>query len=382
MSGISLEFRQVGKDYGSGSVLENFNLVIPKERIVTIIGPSGCGKTTILKMINRLVEPESGTILLEGNDISKLNPVDLRRNIGYVIQQIGLFPHMTIEENISIVPRLKGTEKKKLIKRTEELLELIGLEPGLFRKRYPHELSGGQQQRIGVARALAADPSIVLMDEPFSALDPISRIQLQKELITLNQQVKKTIVFVTHDIDEALKIADQIVLLRDGKIVQEGAPEQLLNNPSCEFVREFLGRERFRAAETARTAAKTVASIMVDVKPIQSGVNLTEAVDFIQENKTDGLVVTNRDQKYLGVISIEEISRHILNGNGKKVEDVIHKEAPYINEHTPIEEVFALLKNNRIVPVIDSAHRLLGAVTQASLIESLGTKFHREEVTV
>ncbi|MDQ0088768.1 osmoprotectant transport system ATP-binding protein [Paenibacillus anaericanus] len=241
----AVEFKQVSKNYGSGYVLQNFDLIIQSGKIVTIIGPSGCGKTTLLKMINRLIEPEEGTVLVEGKNVSGLDPVELRRDIGYVIQQIGLFPHMTIEQNISIVPRLKGEKKKELLARTEELLQLIGLSPEQFRSRYPHELSGGQQQRIGVARALAANPSIILMDEPFSALDPISRIQLQKELINLNERVKKTIVFVTHDIDEALKIADQIVLLKDGQIIQTGSPAELLDKPANDFVREFLGVERF-----------------------------------------------------------------------------------------------------------------------------------------
>lgn len=241
----AVEFKQVSKNYGSGYVLQNFDLIIQSGKIVTIIGPSGCGKTTLLKMINRLIEPEDGTVLVEGKNVSGLDPVELRRDIGYVIQQIGLFPHMTIEQNISIVPRLKGEKKKELLARTEELLQLIGLSPEQFRSRYPHELSGGQQQRIGVARALAANPSIILMDEPFSALDPISRIQLQKELINLNERVKKTIVFVTHDIDEALKIADQIVLLKDGQIIQTGSPAELLDKPANDFVREFLGVERF-----------------------------------------------------------------------------------------------------------------------------------------
>jgi osmoprotectant transport system ATP-binding protein len=248
MSGNAVEFIGVSKSYGSSNVLKNFDLVIPKEKIITIIGPSGCGKTTLLKMINRLIEPESGQILLEGKVISSLDPVELRRNIGYVIQQIGLFPHMTIEQNISIVPRLKGEKKQQLIARATELLELIGLDPAKFLKRYPHELSGGQQQRIGVARALAANPSIVLMDEPFSALDPISRVQLQKELIHLNKQVRKTIVFVTHDIEEALKIADQVVLLNEGTIVQQGSPNALLQSPINNFVRDFLGAERFPLA--------------------------------------------------------------------------------------------------------------------------------------
>ncbi|MBJ9989275.1 MULTISPECIES: ABC transporter ATP-binding protein [Paenibacillus] len=241
----AVEFKQVTKNYGSGNVLERFDLIIPAGRIVTIIGPSGCGKTTLLKMVNRLIEPESGTVLVEGEDVATVDPVTLRRNIGYVIQQIGLFPHMTIGQNISIVPRLKGEKKQDLTARISELLELIGLDPAQFRNRYPHELSGGQQQRIGVARALAANPSIILMDEPFSALDPISRVQLQKELINLNQRVRKTIIFVTHDIDEALKIADLVVLLKEGRIIQTGTPEQLLEHPSEPYVLEFLGPERF-----------------------------------------------------------------------------------------------------------------------------------------
>lgn len=245
MSQTAVEFRNVSKSYGQGSVLDDFNLVIPREKIVTIIGPSGCGKTTLLKMINRLIEPESGTVLVHGQDVGKSDPVVLRRNIGYVIQQIGLFPHMTVEQNISIVPRLKGESKQSLVSRTTELLALIGLEPNAYRKRYPHELSGGQQQRIGVARALAANPSIILMDEPFSALDPISRVQLQKELIKLNEQVRKTIVFVTHDIDEALKISDAVVILREGTVVQQGTPSEILEKPANAFVREFLGPERF-----------------------------------------------------------------------------------------------------------------------------------------
>jgi len=194
----AVEFRKVSKDYGSGTggMLRDLNLTIPRGQIVTIIGPSGCGKTTLLKMINRLTEPSHGQILVEGCDIGTADAVSLRRDIGYVIQQIGLFPHMTIEENIGIVPRLKGLQKQELKKRVEALLELIGLPAEQYRRRYPHELSGGQQQRIGVARALASDPSIILMDEPFSALDPISRVQLQKELIHLNQHLHKTIIFV------------------------------------------------------------------------------------------------------------------------------------------------------------------------------------------
>ncbi|WP_258171109.1 ABC transporter ATP-binding protein [Paenibacillus sp. R14(2021)] len=255
-------FRAVDKSFGSGYVLQNFDLDIPAGKIVTLIGPSGSGKTTILKMINRLVEPNAGTIVVNGSDVSKIDPVLLRRSIGYVIQQIGLFPHMTIEDNLTVVPRLKGQRKKSMAALTAQLLELIGLDYGEFRHRYPHELSGGQQQRIGVARALAADPSIVLMDEPFSALDPISRVQLQNELMKLNQTVKKTIVFVTHDIEEALKIADQIVLLKNGKLVRSCTPDQLVTEPADAFVREFVGEERFRAADL-KNVSRTAGDLML-----------------------------------------------------------------------------------------------------------------------
>jgi ABC-type proline/glycine betaine transport systems, ATPase components len=257
MSEAAVEFRNVKKDYGAGAVLDDFSLKVPRGQIVTIIGPSGCGKTTLLKMINRLVEPDEGSVWVEGRNIGTVDPVGLRRNIGYVIQQIGLFPHMTIEENIAVVPKLKGEDKAKRLRRAAELLTLIGLDPETYRKRYPHELSGGQQQRVGVARALASDPSIILMDEPFSALDPISRVQLQRELIKLNEQLKKTVVFVTHDIDEALKIADQIILLKDGKLVQSGSPEELLSSPKDDFVVEFIGPERFQPSPSSVFIGRT-----------------------------------------------------------------------------------------------------------------------------
>jgi osmoprotectant transport system ATP-binding protein len=219
---------------------------MPKEKITTIIGPSGCGKSTTLKMINKLIVPDEGNIFIDGQDIGLMDSVNLRRNIGYVIQQIGLFPLMTIEENISIVLRLKGDKKEKTKDRVTELLNLIDLDPEQYRYRYPSELSGGQQQRIGVARALCADPSIILMDEPFSALDPISRVQLQDELIHLQKKLKKTIIFVTHDMEETIKISHQMVLLKDGELIQSGEPMDLLRQPKNEFVREFIGEKYFQ----------------------------------------------------------------------------------------------------------------------------------------
>jgi osmoprotectant transport system ATP-binding protein len=242
----AVEFVNISKVFDSRYAIKHLSLTLPKEKITTIIGPSGCGKSTTLKMINKLIEPDEGKIFIDSQDIGQMDSVNLRRNIGYVIQQIGLFPLMTIEENISIVPRLKGSKKEELKERVTELLNLVGLDPEQYRYRYPSEISGGQQQRIGVARALCADPSIILMDEPFSALDPISRVQLQDELIHLQKKLKKTIIFVTHDMEEALKISNQMVLLKDGELIQSGDPIDLLRQPKNEFVREFIGEKYFQ----------------------------------------------------------------------------------------------------------------------------------------
>lgn len=237
-----IEFKNVSKTYEDGfQALKHINLEVKSGELLVLIGPSGCGKTTTMKMINRLIDPTEGDIYIDGENIKRKNPVLLRRNIGYVIQQIGLLPHMTIEENIAIVPKLKKWPKEKYMKRVDELLDLVGLDPVVFKKRYPHELSGGQQQRVGVIRALAAEPPIILMDEPFSALDPISREQLQDELIHLQEDIKKTIVFVTHDMDEAIKIANRIAIMRDGEIIQLDTPERILRYPKNEFVRSFIG---------------------------------------------------------------------------------------------------------------------------------------------
>ncbi|MDM5225919.1 ABC transporter ATP-binding protein [Cytobacillus sp. NJ13] len=240
-----IQFDNVSKQYGDGTqAVDSINLHIKEGEFFVIIGPSGSGKTTVLKMINRLIPLTSGTISIKGKRISDYDIHELRWDIGYVLQQVALFPHMTIGENIAIVPELKNWEQGKIKERIDELLEMVGLEPDIYRSRKPHELSGGQQQRVGVTRALAANPPIILMDEPFSALDPISREKLQDDLIHLQKKIKKTIVFVTHDMKEALKLGDRICVMKDGEIVQIGTPEELLANPENEFVRQFVGEEQ------------------------------------------------------------------------------------------------------------------------------------------
>lgn len=239
---LMIRFENVSKVYKDGTKAVNaLDLTIEKGEFFVFIGPSGCGKTTTMKMINRLIDATAGSVYIDGKNVHNYDIHELRWNIGYVLQQIALFPHMTIEENIAIVPELRKWEADKIRKRTDELLEMVGLEPDTYRTRKPSELSGGQQQRIGVIRALAADPDIILMDEPFSALDPISREKLQQDMIDLQKRIHKTIVFVTHDMQEALALGDRICVMKDGEAIQVDAPEAIIANPANEFVKEFIG---------------------------------------------------------------------------------------------------------------------------------------------
>ena len=227
-----------------GAAVENLSFEVPPGEICVLIGPSGCGKTTALKMVNRLITITEGDITIDGRSVRQLELTQLRRGIGYVFQQIGLFPHMTVENNIGTVPRLLGWSKERSRDRAAELLELVGLDPSSDLKRYPGEFSGGQQQRIGVARAMAADPPIMLMDEPFGAIDPIARDRLQNDFLRLHRQIPKTIIFVTHDIDEAIKMGDRIAIMRDGQLVQMATADDLLAKPANEFVAQFVGADR------------------------------------------------------------------------------------------------------------------------------------------
>jgi osmoprotectant transport system ATP-binding protein len=267
--GKMIRFERVSKKFPNGTfAVKSLDVEIKKGEFFVLIGPSGSGKTTTLKMINRLIELSKGTVWINERKISDYDINELRWNIGYVLQQIALFPHMTIAENIAVVPELKNWDKKKITARVDDLLHMVGLDPKEFRNRKPSELSGGQQQRVGVIRALAADPEILLMDEPFSALDPFSREKLQDDLLEIQQKLKKTIVFVTHDMQEALKLGDRICLMKDGEILQVGTPHEFLTNPANDFVRGFVGGRNLSihlrelltpvAAGQVLSAAKTI----------------------------------------------------------------------------------------------------------------------------
>ena len=247
---VAIEFRDVTKTFkgASYSAVNHVSLTVNEGEFITILGSSGCGKTTLLKMVNRLYEPDSGSIILFGEDISTVDVVKVRRRIGYVIQQIGLFPHYTVADNIATVPKLLGWDKEKIAARVDELLTLVGLAPKEFRDRYPAQLSGGQQQRIGLARALAVDPKIMLMDEPFGAIDSITREKLQDELRSLHREMGKTILFVTHDIEEAFKLGDRVIIMNEGKILQFDTPEAIIRQPADPFVQSLVDSARAKEA--------------------------------------------------------------------------------------------------------------------------------------
>lgn len=360
-----LKFEHVSKVYGGEKkAVNDLSLEIDKGEFIVFIGPSGCGKTTTMKMVNRLIETTDGNIFIEGENIRDKNLVELRRSIGYVIQQIGLFPHMTIAENISLVPKLLNWPQQKRRKRAEELIQLVDMDPA-YLDRYPHELSGGQQQRIGVLRALAADPPLILMDEPFGALDPITRDGLQEEFKRLQQSLGKTIVFVTHDMDEAIKLADRIVIMRDGEIVQVGSPDEILRSPANEFVEEFIGKHRLIES---RPTLQTVEQIMnKEPSAITEDKTLSEAIKMIRDNKVDTLLVVDQDNVLKGFIDIEMIEE-----NRKKqgyVYQVMDENIHHVEQHSLLRDtVRKILRNgNRYVPVVDETGRLTGIVTRASL---------------
>jgi osmoprotectant transport system ATP-binding protein len=264
----TLEFRNVSKTYeGSGEpAIQDLSFEVPAGDICVLVGPSGCGKTTAMRLVNRMIEMTGGDILLDGVSVRTRRPADLRREIGYAIQQIGLFPHQTIAENIATVPRVLGWPRERIRARVDELIELIGLDPADTRDRYPAQLSGGQRQRVGVARALAADPPLMLMDEPFGAIDPINRERLQKELLRLQERIRKTIVFVTHDIDEAIRLGDRIAVLKKGGVLaQYATPAELLRAPADEFVEDFVGADRALKRLALTSAGE------VDLRPVDNG---------------------------------------------------------------------------------------------------------------
>ncbi|MBL4932496.1 ABC transporter ATP-binding protein [Clostridium paridis] len=374
-----LEFKNVTKKFKNKEILKNISFSVNKGEFVVLIGPSGCGKTTTLKMINKLIAPSSGSIFLNGRDISKEDTIELRRNMGYVIQQTGLFPHLTVGENIGLIPKLEKWSEGKITERTLDLLELVGMEPKPYIDRYPCELSGGQQQRIGVARAFATNPDIILMDEPFSALDPITRDQLQDELFNLQQELKKTIVFVTHDMDEALKLADRICIMKDGDVIQFDTPEKILKKPANEFVEEFIGKNRiWRQPEYIKAK-----DIMIS-EPIKTTKErtLVQAIEIMKSNKVDSLLITNRENKLEGIVTLKDIRKN--ESGSVKIDSIMEREVRAVKLNESLIDILNIMNELHIgyIPVIDDNSTLSGLITKSSLLSVLSNQYINQEVDV
>ncbi len=306
-------FENVSKSYdGKSNVLNNLSFSIEKGEFVTLVGPSGCGKTTLLKLVNRLINADKGQISVHDKDINRWDPIDLRRKTGYVIQQSGLFPHMTILENITYVQSLIGEDKEVKTKTAEKMIELVGLDDS-FLSKYPGELSGGQKQRIGFARALAADPGIILMDEPFGAVDEISRVSLQNEITAIHKKVKKTILFVTHDIEEALKLGTKIILLNKGNIEQEGTRNDMIFKPKSEFVKKFFGLKNFisfLSSEPVSSFIKKTNVKTLDKAPsVEDSTPILEVIRLLFDQELEKAEVVDNRGELKGVFSIDDILR-------------------------------------------------------------------------
>lgn len=367
-----LEFKQVTKKFKDKEILKKIDLKINKGEFVVLIGPSGCGKTTTLKMINKLINPTSGTIYLNGEDISKQDTIELRRRIGYVIQQTGLFPHMTVGENIGLVPSLKKWPEDKIREKTVELLKMVGMEPSEYIDRYPNELSGGQQQRIGVARAFATNPDIILMDEPFSALDPITRSQLQDELFNLQQELKKTIVFVTHDMDEALKLGDRICIMKDGDILQFDSPEKILKKPANIFIEEFIGKNRIWQQPEFIKAE----DIMIE-EPIKTTGNRTiiQALEIMKSNKVDSLLIVDKNNVLKGIVTVKDLRKN--DNKSLKLEEIMETEVKTVKKNECLIDILKKMNEYNVgyMPVVDDNFKLVGLITKSSLLNVLSNQY-------
>ena len=360
---INLE--KLTKVYPDGTkAVKEMSFEVKEGELCVFLGPSGCGKTTTMKMINRLIPITSGKIYIDGVDNTKIDESELRRDIGYAIQEIGLFTHMTVGQNIETVPALKGWSKAERRKRAEELLELVRMNPGEFIDKYPNELSGGQRQRVGVARALGADPPILLMDEPFGAIDPINRVELQSEFLKIQQKIKKTIIFVTHDIYEAIKMGDRIALMKEGKLVQYDTPANLLYRPKDEFVEGFVGADRaLKGLQLLR-----VKEVMTSSPPTAKVEERVEVVrERMKQQGVDSLAVVENDGKLMGLVSASDL------GRGKVVKDIIRPLATTFTVNAVLNEALSVMLSSglKTLPIVSEDSKFEGVLTFDAIQKAL-----------
>lgn len=344
--------------------VDDLSMTVEEGEVCVLVGPSGCGKTTTMKMINRLVEPTSGTIYVNGQDTSKIDPIKLRLDIGYVIQEIGLFPHMTIAENIGTVPREKGWPWDRIQQRVDELLNLVGLDPEIYRNRLPKDLSGGQRQRVGVARAMAADPPILLMDEPFGAVDPITRARLQNEFIRIQEKMKKTIIFVTHDIDEAIKMGNRIAVMCNGKLVQYEDPASLLSRPADDFVATLVGRNR----SIKRLHLIKVDGVVRNETPVvRLDASVAEVKMLLEQSQNKMVLVVDATDKLYGVVSHTEL----INTKGTRAAEIAQPVENTVEPEATLNDALSVMLNygERYVAVVNGRDEFKGIITLNYLLE-------------
>jgi osmoprotectant transport system ATP-binding protein len=352
------------KRFGAQTAVDDLSLEITDGELCVLVGPSGCGKTTTMKMINRLIEPTSGTILVDGADVTKADPVELRRGMGYVIQQIGLFPHQTVAENVATVPRLLGWDKARRRARVTELLELVGLDPVQYAGRYPSELSGGERQRVGVARALGADPPVLLMDEPFGAIDPITRDRLQSEFLRLQAELHKTIVFVTHDIEEAVRLGDRIAILREGGTLEQyDTPAEVLGRPASPFVASFVGADR----GLKRLSVTPIAVADLEKPPrVAPDDDLADARRTLEAAGSDWAVVVDTDERLLGYVGREDLA-----GSGT-VAGRARRLPAWVPARSTLKHAFSeMLQHDAAWVAVLDGDRYVGVLTPESLHSAL-----------
>ena len=372
-----IEFQNVSKGYKGKAVLRNISLTIQTGELVVLIGASGCGKTTLLKMINKLIPMDKGDIQIDGVSVRKLKETALRRSIGYVVQDGGLFSHLTVEENIELVLKITGKDKKDFEPRVTELLDMVGLDPDTYRNCFPCQLSGGQRQRVGVARAFANDSDLILMDEPFSALDPVTRGELQNEVVKLQKEYNKTVVFVTHDMDEAVKLADRICIIQNGKIVQFDRPEEILKHPANSYVEEFVGKDRLwgnpRYIKASDIMKKGAARI-------SKGRTVLQALQIMRHHVVDSLLVTSGKERRLeGIVWLEDLQT--FQNYSASLENFISTDYTYVYEDTSLQEIIDTIDYNvsGIIPVINHRKELQGYLTKSSLLVVLSKRYKTEE---